>query len=97
MFSAICALIRKVLSKKAGSTQMRWAEPVSSIYDPFRTLNAGVSASLLAILIVASPPLRGRAWDYLRPPKRDRSSAAPEEELLKKSLTVLTVFPISLL
>lgn len=60
-------------------------------------LIAGVAASLLAIFIVASPPLRGRAWDYLRPPKRDRSPTAPEGELLKKSLTVLTVLPISLL
>jgi hypothetical protein len=41
--------------------------------------------------------LRSRAWDYLRPPKRDRFPAAPEKELLKKSLTVLTVLPISLL
>jgi hypothetical protein len=81
--------------QKGGLDPVRWAEPVSPTYDPFRMLIAGVCASLLAILIVTSPPLRGRAWDYLRPPKRDRSPAALRGELLKKSLTVLTVFPIS--
>ena len=70
---------------------------MSSTYDIFRMLIAGVSASFLAIFIVASPPLRGRAWDYSRPSKRDRLPAAPRGGLLKKSLTVLTVFPISCL
>ena len=82
--------------------QEEWARPSSMgrarvIY--LRPLpNADCRRQLLALgdLHRGLTSLRGRAWDYLRPPKRDRSPTAPEEELLKKSLTVLTVFPISL-
>ena len=84
----------KALEQIAGLDPPWRAEPLSLLYDAFRMLIAGVSASLFAIFIVASPPRRDRARDYLRPPSRDRSPTAPREGLLKNSLTVQAVVPI---
>ena len=78
--------MRKVLSKRAGSAQCDGPSPCHLIYDPFRMLIAGVSASLVAIFIrgLTSParsrlglPEAAEARPILRSPERRIAQKVP--------------------